>query len=471
MTFLRFIPLFCLLAPGFCFGETKSSEPSASSTAPDKLVYVIPVRADIDQSIIYIIRRGVKEAIQANADAIVLHMDTYGGRVDIMEKIVQILRKFPHQEETYTFIDTKAISAGAFISSGTRHIYMAPGSVIGAAAPVMSSSGGEVVETPESYKEKIKSALKALVRANCELHGHDPRVFEAMIDQDEGLKIGDHEILPKGKLLTLTSKEALETYGSPKKPLISSGTATNLDAFIQKIGGNPNTAVHVKATGVEEISHWIVLISPFLLSAAFLLGYLEFQTPGFGAFGIGAILCALLFFFGHYVAGLSGYENVVILMLGVTLIAVEIFFMPGSMIIGLLGFFLVAIAFLNGMVDRFPTDPIIPTMANLEKPLTNLALTAVISVVGALLLAKFMPQTALFRRFVVEGATSTPIAESVSPLRENMTGEAITYLRPSGTAEFDGNPVDVITEGDFIEAGTKIRILRIEGSKVFVKTV
>ncbi|MFH1066878.1 MAG: NfeD family protein [bacterium] len=435
----------------------------------EKVVYVIPVRDDIEASMVYLVRRGVKEALQNKADVLVIHMDTNGGRVDYTEDIIRALNRF--KNPIYTYVDTKAISAGAFIASATQHIYMAPSSVIGALTPIMlGPQGGAPATLPKSAEEKINSAVRALVRTSAEKNGHNPKVFDAMVDADQGLKIGDVEILPKGKVLTLTNNEAAIAYGSPPKPLLSEGTMESLQAFTAKIAGASAKVVTVEPTGLERLARLITMVAPFLLSAAMIMGYIEFKTPGFGIFGILAIVCAVIFFFGHYVAGLSGYENVLLFFLGAVLIALELLFFPGIVVMGVSGFVLVVFSLLRAMADIYPTDPVLPTLPQLQLPLANLGVALLASLVVILILARLLPKTPLYHQLVLEGVNLTPLSTvEASALKAGQEGRAVTYLRPSGTADFGDGPVDVMTEGDFIAANEPIRVLMIEGSKVIVE--
>jgi membrane-bound serine protease (ClpP class) len=434
---------------------------------------VIPVRDDIEASLTYLVRRGVKEAIEAKADALVIHMNTNGGRVDHTEEIIETLNRFPHRDRTYTYIDTKAFSAGAFIASATRHIYMAPTGVIGAAAPVVMSPGGEgPSEMPKSIDEKMKSAVRALVRANAEQNGHNPLVFDAMVDMDQGLTIDGVEIVPKGKLLTLTSTEAARTYGKPPKPLLSAGTYPDLDALIASAIGPDARIVRVEPTGFEKLARLITMISPFLLTAAFLLGYIEFKTPGFGLFGIGAVLCALVFFFGHMVAGLSGQENLVFFFVGVVLIIVELFLFPGTLIAGLTGFTLILFALLRAMADLWPEDGLLPSTAQLTVPLANLGLAFVLSILGALLFGRVLTTRRVASHLVLATTSPGPApAPEIILAAVGDIGKTLTPLRPSGRALFQGQPLDVVSEGDFIPAGTDVRVIRSENNHIVVAPV
>ena len=185
--------------------------------------------------LVYVVRRGVKEAMEANADALILDMNTDGGRVDVTEEIIQIISKF--KGPTVTYVNDRAFSAGAFISVATQKIYMAPQSVIGAAAPIMMSPGGTGAENmPDTVEAKMTSAIRALVRAQAEKNGHNIEVVEAMIDKTKALTI-DGEVLNKeGNILTLTDRQAAKEYGNPPKPLLSSGTVESLDALLAQAG-------------------------------------------------------------------------------------------------------------------------------------------------------------------------------------------------------------------------------------------
>ncbi|MDR1305038.1 MAG: serine protease [Verrucomicrobiales bacterium] len=454
--------------------DTVSAAP-ASAPAPGKTIYVIPVREDVSAALVYLVRRGVKEAIDANADAIILDLDTNGGRVDCTEQIIAILNNFPHQDQLYAYVNTKAFSAGAFIASATREIYMAPGSVIGAAAPIMLVPGGGAQEMPRTVEEKMTSAARALVRATAQRQGHNAAVFDAMVDKDQGLTVNGEEIVPAGKILTLTNLEAETPYGAPPRNLLSAGTKANLDAVIATIESGNARVVNVEPTGFEQLARLIVLCSPLLLAGALLCGYIEFKTPGFGVFGIAALTLAAVYFFGHYVAGLSGYENAVIFIVGVALIVTELFILPGHVLPGVLGAGLALYALLRAMVDQYPTDAVLPTLPQLELPLYKMGVALVIGAAGIIALAGIFPKTPLYGALVLTkvnprrpaGADGQP-AECVN-VSVGARGRALTMLRPAGTADFGDGPVDVLTQGDFIQAGVSVSVVRIEGPTVIVE--
>src|SRR5439155_21884266 len=148
-----------------------ASTPRAAAPAMPRKVYILPIRGDIMPPLVYLVRRGVKEAMEAKADLLVLDMETHGGRVDVTEEIIEILNKFKGQ--TVTYVNRKAFSAGAFISVATQKIYMAPQSVIGAAAPMLMIPGVGPTEIPQTVEAKLTSGIRDLVGANAEKNGYN----------------------------------------------------------------------------------------------------------------------------------------------------------------------------------------------------------------------------------------------------------------------------------------------------------
>lgn len=443
--------------------EVKTGATSAPGNGP---VYVLPIDGPISKATVYTVRRGVKEALSGKASALVIRMDTPGGEVPAVEEIMDILARFEPADRTYTLVVKDAYSGGAFIAAATRQIYMQPGSVIGAATPVTMGQSG-VNELPP----KMVSAIAAKIRVAAERNGHDTAVFDAMVNKQVGLVKDGKELVVKGDILTLTDRQALESYGKPPRPLLSAGTVDSLEAMLARTGLAGREVRELNPTGWERISSWIVAISPLLISAALICGYIEFKTPGFGIFGITGILCALVFFFGHYVAGLSGHEFLLIFLLGVVLIAVELLFLPGTIIPGLLGAFLILLALLKSMVDRYPTDPFLPTMPQLQLPLTNLMMGLGFSLVAVIFLARILPRSPVARALVLDSVNSSELTiPKVSPA-VGTSGISTSYLRPVGMADFGNGPLEVATDGEFIEQGRSIRIIRVEGNRIIVEAV
>jgi len=178
----------------------------AAANAASDVVYVIPIHDMIERGLVYVVRRGVEEAVRQDAAAIVFDMDTPGGRLDAAEEIINIIGSV--KVPTYTFVNPSAISAGAIIAMGTDHIYMAPGSRIGDAMPIMMSPFGQVQEMSEALEEKSVSYVASLIRSTAERKAHDPQLAESMVRRKQEFKVGDEIIKRAGELLTLTNKEA-----------------------------------------------------------------------------------------------------------------------------------------------------------------------------------------------------------------------------------------------------------------------
>jgi membrane-bound serine protease (ClpP class) len=440
---------------------------------PEKasLVYVIPIREDIMPPLVYLVRRGVKEAMEANADLLVLDMDTNGGRVDVTEEIIQILNQFKGQ--TATYVNRKAFSAGAFISVATQKIYMAPQSVIGAAAPIMLSPGGTGVEkTTDTFEAKITSGISALVRTCAEKNGHNKAVVDAMIDKNKNLVIDGEVINQKGEILTLTNIEAEKNYGNPPKPLLSLGTRDSLEDVLKELGYAGARRVDVRPTGAEQVATWINAISPILLIIGIVGVYIEFKTPGFGIPGIVGVLAFAVYFLGGYVGGLSGLEWAAIFFVGMVLVILEIFVFPGTVVLGALGAALMFLGLIMAMVDVYPGMPAIPSLPQLKVPLQGMAMAIFGSLAVAWILSRFLPRTTIYSELVshsASGVTSVEAAERVQKSRMGQVGVAVSILRPGGKARFGEEIIDVITQGEMIEPGAAVRVVDHSAAEAIVE--
>jgi len=457
-----------LVTVGLLAGALLAS--ASSSAESDRTVCVLKLHEDITHNTLYLVRRGLREAEEKNAAAIVLDMRTNGGRVDVTEDIIRLLEHAPMK--TYTFVNDKAYSAGAYIAAATDKIFMAPGSVIGAATPVVIGAGG-VQELPKTYEEKLTSAMRARIRATAQEKGYNPDVFEAMVDADRGLTIDGKEITPKGKLLTLTNEDAARKYGMPLRPLLSSGTVGSVAELLEKVGLKGATTFTVSPYGFEQLARWITTISPLLILVGFLALYIELSHPGVALPAIVAVVCFGVYFLGYLVAGLAGWEEVGLFVFGLALLAVEFFLFPGHFVSAALGTIAVLAALVLAMTGRLPDEPILPTWPQLEVPLLKVFGALAGSVVAAMALGRYLPQSTLFKKMELATATSTADGYSAS-LGEakallGASGVAETNLRPSGKGRFGDKLVDVVTEGDLIERGKPITIVDVQGSRVVVK--
>lgn len=452
------------------------AEVPASTGAAAKVV-VIPIRAQIAKPELYILRRGLKEAIENKVDTIVLDMNTPGGELNVTFEMLLALEKFPGR--TVTYVNREAISAGALISAGTDEIYFAPAGVIGAAAPVMAT-GGEIDAT---MKAKINSYLKARVRSISEGKGYRGDALSAMIDADYELKIGEQVIKPKGELLSLTAQEAMKTYGDPPQPLLGAGIAENLDALIRKLHGPGNHSVkRLEITWSEKLAQYLTAVTPVLLGLGLLALFIEFKTPGFGIFGITGIILMAIVFFGHYTAGLSGYEPALIFLLGLVLVAVELFFFPGSLVLALSGIALMLGSLVWAMLDLWPGEPVSFEGDMLLRPLANVLAGVVLAVVVFLMILKFLPRGGPWGGMVLE----TSVGGEPGPVRAlnsndadapngtaliGCSGIASTALFPSGQIDIAGKRYEAKLGIGFADAGTPVKVTGVSEFGLIVEVV
>jgi membrane-bound serine protease (ClpP class) len=435
--------------------------PVAAMTPAKKTVYVIPVREEINQPTLYILRRGIKEAIAQKADAVLLDMNTPGGALSVTFEIMEMLEKFPG--ETLTYVNTEAMSAGAFISATTGEIWFAPHAVIGAAAPV-TSNGQDIDET---MRLKVISYLRARVRAVSEGKGYRGQVIEAMIDKDYELKIGDTVIKPKGELLSRTATEAAKLYGDPPKPLLAAGVAKDIDELLTtKFGAGKYEVRNFQVTWSEDLAQYMTRFSPILLGLGLLALFIEFKTPGFGIFGISGIVLLGIVFLGNYVAGFSGHEPLLLFAIGLGLVAVEIFFFPGVAVVAVIGLILMMGSLVWAMADLWPGQPLTVAWSGdaFVTPLRNLGLGLAIALGLGIALVRFMPKGWLWDRMVVVSTIGG--AAQVSGLSPEdaheigslvgLTGVAMTALRPSGQVEINDRRFEAKVEVGSIDAGESV---------------
>ena len=466
MNLRGWIPALFLLA-------TLATPASPTAPAPELLprrVAILPIREDIGEPLVYLVRRGVKQAMEEQAGLLVLDMDTNGGELTATEEIIKSVGQF--KGKTATYVNDRAFSAGAFIAVATQDIYMAPQSVIGAAAPIMMTPGGGVAEMPEVMRAKMTSAVRALVRRTAEKNGHNVAVVEAMIDPNQELVLDGKTINKKGDILTLTDTETARPYGDPPKPLLSAGTVESLDALIAKLGFGDTPRVRIEPTGAERLAFWLNSFNWLWLIIGVAGIYIEIKTPGFGLPGIVGISAFALYFLGSYVAGLSGLEWPLLFLLGLVLVLVELFLFPGTILIGLAGGLLMLVTVVMAMVDRYPGMPPLPSLPQLHEPLLDLLYAVFGSAVVILILGRFLPKTPIYRTLVTQTASAMESVREQTQeqlLQLGREGVALSMLRPGGKAQFGDDILDVMTQGELIERGTRVRIVSHSGREAVVE--
>ncbi|NKB24699.1 MAG: hypothetical protein GKR87_10070 [Kiritimatiellae bacterium] len=433
-------------------------------------VYVIPIRGQIESALTYVIRRGVQEATKEKAKGLIFIMDTPGGRVDSTEDICYILKNI--EIPTYTFVEKNAISAGAIIALTTKQIYMAPGSKIGDAMPIVMGKSLE-----EAEREKAESYVASLMRSNAEHAGHNKDLALAMVRRNFEFKIGDEIISPEGEILTLTNLEAEKMVGAAddRKPLLSSGTVKDLDALLAAISLPDATVKELKVSSLEELARIIASLAPILMMIGMAAIYMELKTPGLGLPGMVAALCFVLFFFGHHLAGLAGMEEILIFILGVGLLGFEIFALPGFGIAGVLGITIMLFGLFISMFEQLPLEPTLPTWPKVEVPFLKLSLSVILSGIAMGLIGKILPSNPLFNRLILSSAAKRedgyqPLDEDTSKLI-GLTGKTHSPLHPAGSAMVGDRKLDVVTQGEFLEVNTDIHIIETYGNRIIVKAI
>ena len=466
-------------APAFA-EEVTNTPPASLEAAPTAvtntggIVYQIPIKDMIEPSLIYILGRGLKEAEELGASAVVFVMDTPGGRVDTTEEIIRLIEKV--KVPTYTFVEHNAISAGAIIALSTDYIYMAPGSKIGDAMPIMASPQGGMQSLGDAEREKIESYVDSLIRGLAQRKGRPEDLASAMVRRSVEFKIGDEIICKEGEILTLTHLEAERVFeiDGVKRPLLSEGTVDNVDAMLER-AGLPGAEIRaMEISDLERIARFISMLAPILMTIGMLALWIEFQTPGIGWGAVVGAVCLGLFFFGHHIAGLAGQEEMLLFLLGLILLLVEIFALPGFGLIGVTGIFLMMWSLLVSMAPNFADGPLIPALPDLKTPIRNMVTSMILSGVGMLLISRYLPKSRAASWLVLKESTSTKSGYQSSDQHPDLlgqTGRTVTALRPGGAAMFGEQRQDVIARGEFIDTGSAVKVVEVHGSRIVVEEV
>ncbi len=396
----------------------------------------------------------VRRAIETNPDAvaIVIEVNTLGGRVDAAIQIRDALLEA--EPRTVAFIHPRAISAGALISLACDNVLMTKGATIGAATPIQAAPGGQA----EAVGEKMVSYMRAEMRTTAEANGRRGDIAEAMVDAEVVID----GIVEAGKLLTLDTDQAI-------KMGMADGQAADLDAVMQLLTlENPEIA-ESKLNWGEKIARWLTepTVSGLLLSVGMLGLMVAFYTRSVGGFTVVGFIALALFFGGHAVVHLVGWEEALLFLTGVVLVVVEIFFVPGLGVPGVLGLIFVIAALVLALIG-------IPIDVSFETGLLADAMTRVLlSLLGAFVLAlvfmRLLSRTAMGRALVLEDAeTGFLSAPSASDL-VGKTGEALTDLRPAGKIIIDGERHEATSEREFIAHGSRVRVIGTEGPALVVR--
>ncbi|MFW6039875.1 MAG: NfeD family protein [Gemmatimonadota bacterium] len=420
-----------------------------ASHPQERTVVRVPVTGTIELGLAPFIARAIGEAEQAGAAAVVLDIDTPGGRIDAAWEIIDDVRET--DVPVYAFVNRRALSAGAMIALAADGLYMRPGSTIGAATPV----DGEGMRA----SEKMVSAMRSEFRALAEERGFDPRVAAAMVDEN----IEVPGVVAAGELLTLTTGEALELG-------VATAEVAGYEELLAATGLEGAATVATRPNWAEGVVRFLSnpLVAPFLLSFGFLGLMIEIKTPTFGLAGGIGLLSLAAFFGARYIVNLAGMEELLLLGAGLVLIAAEVFVIPGFGLAGVAGTLAVLASATLSMVGSYPS------MSEVISSFGFIAIAILLAAVFAFAFVRHLPYSRSLKGILLSDATSREAGYLSAPDRQDLigaVGRTITDLRPSGTAVFGDERVDVVTEGPFLDSGASVKILRAEGYRHVVREV
>ncbi|WP_422444136.1 NfeD family protein [Thermoanaerobacterium sp. DL9XJH110] len=398
-------------------------------------VYVIPVKGVIDRGLAKFVERGIVEARRAEARAVIFEIDTPGGEIYSARQISDAILN--SQLRTVSFINDEATSAGVLVAISAKTVVVAPGATIGAAEP-------------RPKEEKYVSYWTSILRNVAERNGRNGEIVAAMADSDtviEGLK-------EKGKILSLTARQALE-WGLADK---MARDRAELLALEELRGAR---VIEPKPTLAETIAQLATnpFVSPVLLTVGIVGAVTEVLTPGFGFPGVIGLIAFSLFFGGNLLAGAAQYWVPGLFVLGILLLAIETF-VPGFGVFGLAGIICIA----GSIIIAFP-DP--------GQALVSLIIAVIASGFIMYFVARYLVKTPAFDRLIL--GTKQDKSQGYVASHEDLSiyqgkkGTALTPLRPAGAVDFDGRRLDVVTEGEFIPAGSPVVAVKVEGSKITVR--
>ncbi|MEI8201796.1 MAG: NfeD family protein [Bacteroidota bacterium] len=441
---LLFLLILNILLGGFSFAQkTKNYQ-----------VYQFNIREEIEPPVWRIVERAFEDAAEMKADIILIHMNTFGGQLDVADNIrTKILEsKIP----VYVFIDNNAASAGALISIACDSIYMRQGANIGAASVV--NQQGEVL--PEKYQ----SYMRSLMRSTAQAKHRNPDIAEAMVDA----KIKVPGINDSGKVVTLTTDEAL-LHG------FCEAKAENIKEVLQHAGIEKYTIQEQKLTAIDDII--VFLINPFVsgILIMIIIGgiYFEFQTPGAVFPILASIIAIVLYFAPHYLEGLAAHWEIIVFIAGVLLLALEIFVIPGFGVTGILGIVFIIAGLILSMLNNLFFDFSFVSVNSVIIAVMVVLIAITTSIILSFYFGKKLLTSTRFGQIALtdqqhssEGYTS---ADATYQTMLGKTGTTRTILRPVGKIMIEGNLYDATAESSYIDRDTEIVVTRYESSQLFVK--
>ncbi len=419
-------------------------------------VMVMEIKEEIDPRMLRYVKLALEHAEKIKADYVVVEMDTYGGVLTDAKEIVDLIMDF--KKPIWVYINSDAASAGALISIACDSIYMSPGASIGAAT-VVEGAGGQAA--PDKYQ----SYMRSIMRSTAEENGRDPRIAEGMVDE----KVVIDSIKEAGKVITFTTSEALR-YGYCEAKVES------IEEILHRNLVSQYELVYFKLSVTEKIIAFF--LNPFIsgLLILVIIGgiYFELQTPGVGFPLFAAITALVLYLVPYYLNGLAEYWEILALLVGIILLAIELLVIPGFGVAGISGIVLIVasliLIMLNNDFFNFDFVPLGDIVVAMFATLGGISGGALLLIFGGASLT----QTKAFKRMAL-----TETQETKQGYTSNFndaqvigkTGEAFTVLRPSGKVKIAGALYDASTRGEYVEKGDAIEVISMEGSTLRVKKI
>jgi membrane-bound serine protease (ClpP class) len=413
------------------------------------VVYRIPVTGVVENGLAPYVARSLKEAESSGAAAAFLDIDTPGGRIDAAERIADAVRgaRIP----VYGYVNPRAYSAGALIAISTSGIYMRPGAVIGAATPVDGQG--------TRASEKMVSAMRAEFRSMAEQRGLDPRLAEAMVDENVEIP----GVVKKGQLLTLSTNEAVQLK-------FAKAQVADETALLRAIGLPGAQVITTEPNWAEDIVRFLTnpLVAPLLLSLGILGLVLEIKTGAFGLGGILSLTSLGLFFGSSFILGLAGWEEVLLLGLGAIALAVEVFVLPGFGVAGVVGTLAIVASMVLAMMGARPST------GDVAQALAVLGASLFITMAVIYAWLRHLPNSGRFSGLLLRGSVHKSQGFVSAPNRGDLIGldgVAVTDLRPSGTARVGEERIDVVTEGEYVRQGSRVQVVQSDGYRHVVRAL
>ncbi len=423
---------------------------SCTSLYPQqKIIYVGHIEGDIDLSLAPYVKRVIDEAEKNGAEAVIFRINTFGGRVDAATEIKDAILN--SRVKTIAYVDKRAISAGSLIALSCEKIVMTPGALIGAAT-VVDQSG-------HKQSEKYQSYMRSEMRSTAEKNNRRTDIAQGMVDETIVVSdLGDDST----KLITLTADEAV-------KYKMADTILTSINSVPSAFGLGDAQLISLRSNWAEDFVRF--LNNPIVSSLLIIIGlvgiFAEIKMGVWGLPGTIAVIALALFFGSGYILDLASALDIVMFVVGVILLLVEIFVIPGFGIVGILGIILmVAGLFLSLLSDFELTD-----FSFISNAIIQLAAVFVGTGVFVFILSKYLPKSSVFNRLILHENISSTSGYASKPSLEHLvgtSGTSLTDLRPAGAAIINGERIDVVTEGEYINHDSEVTVKSVVGSKVVV---